>query len=153
MPLPSSRMVPATSGLNPALIIIGIMMVPTRMNMPSPLDAAKIIEVTIKNAYAIGSGLSPAISAALRIIVLVMPTRLSTLPKNPPKNRPAIAVLILMAPASRTSFAILNSPPINGMPAISAIPTAIIGSARMVGSFLVIIRTTINTNNPSIPIT
>ena len=53
------------------------------------LEAAKITEVTSKNAYAIGSGLSPAISAAFRIMVLVMPTRLSTLTDNMNREYPS----------------------------------------------------------------
>ena len=99
-----------------------------------------------------GRGLSPASSAALRMIVWVTPTRLSTLPKNPPKNSPAMAVLILMAPASSTFAVMLNSPPIKGMPAMRAMPTAMMGRAKIVGTFLVIIRTTISTNKPKIPI-
>ena len=41
---------PATRGLTPALIMIGITMVPTRMNIPKPLEAAKITEDTTRNA-------------------------------------------------------------------------------------------------------
>ena len=155
MPFASRSTIPATRGLKPALIMIGRMMVPTRMNMPRPLDAAKITEHTAKNASAMGSGLSPASSAALRMMVFVMPTLVRILPNQPPKIRPAIAVLIRIAPLSSTFPAMVNcsgSLEIKGMPATRAMPTAMMGSARIVGSFLAIISTTQTAKMAKIPI-
>ena len=145
MPLENSSTAPAVIGLTPAEIMMGMMIVPTRMTMPRPLDAAKISEQTTRNASAMGSGLSPASSAALRMIVWVIPTLVRILPNQPPKIKPAIAVLMRIAPPSRTSFAIENvseSDETKGMPATSEMPIAMMGSARIVGSLRVIIRTT-----------
>ena len=113
--------------------------------MPRPLDAANIIELTTRKAKAMGNGLSPANSAAFRMIVRVTPTLVSTLPKQPPKNRPAMAVLIRIEPLSSTVFAIVvasGSDERKGTPATSEIPIAIIGSASIVGNLRVIIRAT-----------
>ena len=50
IPFPRRRTVPAAKGLTPALIMIGIIIVPTRITIPRPFDAANIIEVTARNA-------------------------------------------------------------------------------------------------------
>ena len=63
-PLPIALAFP---GSTPAEIIMGMMIVPTRMIMPRPLEAAKIREHTSRKASAMGRGLSPASSAALRV--------------------------------------------------------------------------------------
>ena len=79
------------------------------------------------------------------MIVWVTPTFVRILPNQPPKIKPAIAVLMRIAPPSRTSFAIENvseSDETKGMPATSEMPIAMMGSARIVGSLRVIIRTT-----------
>ena len=136
---------PLTIGLRPVEIMIGMIIVPTRITIPSPLDAEKRIEHTIRNTYAVAIGLSPASSAALRIIVCVTPTFVRTFPNHAPKNSPVIPLAILMAPLSRTFCTIVKSASgsMNGTPATAAMATAISGNARMVGSLRVIIRTTL----------
>ena len=131
------------------------MIVPTRMTIPKPLLAAKITEHTAKKDKAIGKALSPAISAAFFIIVSVTPTLERTFPNSDPKINPEIAVDILIEPASKTSLTMVNCSTSFEMiviPAINDIAIAIIGSAKIVGTFLVIISPTKMKNTSNIPI-
>ena len=136
IPFAKSKIIPLTIGERPAEIIIGTIIVPTSITIPKPLLAAKITEQTAKNDNAIGSALSPAISAAFFMIVSVTPTLDNTFPNRDPKISPEIAVDILIDPASKTSLTIVNCSglfDIIVIPAIKEIAIAIIGNANIVG--------------------
>ncbi|MNJ54468.1 hypothetical protein D3C77_499070 [compost metagenome] len=145
----------ATNWDIPAVSIIGITMVPTRITMPRPPAAEKIIEAVTKNRMAIMTGLSPASSAAFRIIDFVMPTLLRICPNQAPNTRPAMAPDSRIEPADKMVLAIevaSGSFDIHGTPAITANRIAMAGKARIVGSFLVIISPTNTRKTTRIPI-
>ena len=94
-------------GLIPAVNMIGIIIVPTKITIPKPFEPAKITDAATYKTNAIIKGLSPANSAAFLIIPFTIPTRFKTCPKNEPNTKPAIAELNLIAPCSKTLLAIV----------------------------------------------
>ena len=146
----------ATTGSMPAERNSGIAIWETMMTGPAPLMAVKMIAIAAVRARAMAVGLSPASSAALRMIASEMPSFWMAFAKMAPKIVTEIVLASFTAPFERTKSVIdwvSASADTNGTPATAAIRMPIKGSARIAGSFFVIIRTTPATKTAKIRMT
>ena len=142
---PNRMRLAATTGATPAESRSGTAIWETMMTGPAPLMAVKMTAIAAVRAMAMTMGLSPASSAALRMMASEMPSFWITLAKMAPKIVTVMVEASLAAPEPITKEVMVLtslSPEMNGTPATAAMRMPMSGSARMAGIFFVIIRAT-----------
>ena len=153
---PKRMRLAATTGATPADSSSGTAIWETMITGPAPLMAVKMRAMAAVSAMAMTVGLSPASSAALRMMASEMPSFWMTLAKMAPKIVTVMVDASFAAPDPMTKAVMVFtslSPEMNGTPATAAMRMPITGRARMAGIFLVIISATPPMNTAKIKMT